>query len=184
MKDLIIKAKEGDSKAAEAIINKYMPLVMSEASKYHIPGYEFEDKVQHCILSIIKAINLYELNSNSFSSFLTTIVKRNNISLLREKIKHNREVQNTDVINNSKDVYSFTLEDQYIAYEIVSKLKDKIKELSEIEQLIVIEFYINRRQLKIIAKENNMSYPKTFEIKKRALIKLKKQMKSVYIDKV
>jgi DNA-directed RNA polymerase specialized sigma subunit len=38
MEELIIKAKKGDSMATEAIINKYMPLVISEASKYHIPS--------------------------------------------------------------------------------------------------------------------------------------------------
>ncbi len=184
MEDLIRKAKEGDSKATETIINKYMPLVLSEASKYHIPGYEFDDLVQHSILSIIKAINLYNINSNSFSSFLTTTVKRSNINLLKSKIKHYREIQNSININNLEGNYPFTVEDQYIAYEIVEKLSDCINELSYLEKMLIIEFYINRRPLKVIAKENNLKYQKAYEIKKSALNKLKRQMKSVYIDEL
>ncbi|SHH20204.1 sigma factor, partial [Clostridium grantii] len=122
MKDLIIKAKQGDSMATETIINKYMPLVISEASKYHIPGYEFEDIVQHSILSIIKAINLYNINSNSFSSFLAITVKRSNINLLKGTIKHYREVQDETILNNSIDLYGFTVEDEVIAYDMVDKL--------------------------------------------------------------
>lgn len=183
MEELIIKAKEGDNKAVEDIINQYMPLVLSEASKYHIPGYDFEDMVQHCILSIIKAINLYNINSNSFSAFLTTTVKRSNINLLKSKIKHYREVQSSTSIDNFEGNYSFTVEDQYIAYEIVEKLSDCINELSCLEKMLIIEFYINRRPLKVIAKENSINYQKAYEIKKSALNKLKKQIEVVYIDK-
>ncbi|SHH24453.1 sigma-70 family RNA polymerase sigma factor [Clostridium grantii] len=184
MKDLIIKAKEGDSIATETIISKYMPLILSEASKYHIPGYEFDDLVQHSILSIIKAINLYNINSNSFSSFLATTVKRSNINLLKSKIKHNREIQDSTNINNVEGNYPFTVEDQYIAYEIVEKLSEGINELSCLERMLIIEFYINRRPLKVIAMENSINYQKAYEIKKSALNKLKKQIEVVYIDKV
>jgi RNA polymerase sigma factor (sigma-70 family) len=97
MEELIIKAKKGDSIATEAIINKYMPLVISEASKYHLPGYEFDDIVQHSILSIIKAVMLYKIGAKSFSSFVSTTVKNNNINLLKGTIKHHKEVQNQSI---------------------------------------------------------------------------------------
>lgn len=183
MEELILKAKEGDSKATETIINKYMPLVLSEASKYHIPGYEFDDLVQHSILSIIKAINLYNINSKSFSSFLTTTVKRSNINLLKSKIKHYREVQSSTSIDNFEGNYSFTLEDEYIAYEIVEKLSECINVLPCLEKMLIVEFYMNKRPLKVIAKEYNLKYQKAYEIKKSALNKLKKQIEVVYIDK-
>jgi RNA polymerase sigma factor (sigma-70 family) len=176
MDNLIKKAQEGEEEALEQIINKYMPLVISEASKYHIPGYDFEDIVQHSILSIIKAINLYKLGSESFSCFLEVTLKRNNINLLKSKMKHNREIQKSNTLENLEDNYPFTLEDQYISYELVKKLRDNINKLSPIEKILIVDFYFNKKPLKDIAKENDLNYQKSYEIKKVALNKLKNQI--------
>ncbi|SHH72865.1 sigma factor [Clostridium grantii] len=124
MENLLKKAKNNDWKAIQEIINKYMPLVLSESSKYDIPGYDFEDIVQHSILSIIKSIKLYKTGLNSFDSFVVTNIKSNNTKLLKSKMKHNREIQNLNNMEISEESYVFTIGDQAIAYNLVESLSN------------------------------------------------------------
>ena len=69
MEKLIEKAKDKDEIATSEIIERFKYLILKEASKYYIPGYEFEDLVQHGYLSVIKAISMYKLGSNSFNGY-------------------------------------------------------------------------------------------------------------------
>ncbi|GAA0181113.1 hypothetical protein SH2C18_36920 [Clostridium sediminicola] len=126
MGNLLIKAKNNDSQSIQKIINKYMPLLISESLKYEIPGYDFEDIVQHNILSIIKSIKLYKLGSNSFDSFLEVNLKLNNMNLFKRKMKHNREIQNVNILESVEDNYLFTIEEQGIAYELTKRIRKNI----------------------------------------------------------
>ncbi|NFF31281.1 sigma-70 family RNA polymerase sigma factor, partial [Clostridium botulinum] len=65
MEEVIRKARGGDVKSINSIINKYKNFVFKKAAGYNIPGYDFEDLVQHGYLSIIKAIRMYKLGSSS-----------------------------------------------------------------------------------------------------------------------
>lgn len=123
MKELILRAKNGDSQAIEEIIKKYTPLAINEASKYHIPDYEFNDLVQHCYLSIIKAIKLYKIGSNTFGDYVLMSVRNNMKELLRHKIKHNRERPMSYDLRMNSTEYLFTIEDQVIAFEQIQTLR-------------------------------------------------------------
>lgn len=136
MENLLIKAKNNDGKSIKKIINTYMPLLISESSKYKIPEYDFEDIVQHNILSIIKSIKLYKLGSNSFDFFMEANLKLNNMNLFKRKMKHNREIQNANTIERVEDNYLFTIEEQGIAFELAKRIKKNInynKIISKIE---------------------------------------------------
>lgn len=174
MQELIKKAKDGDAIAVEQIIDKYTPLAINQASKYHIPSYEFEDLVQHCYLSIIKAIKLYEVETNSFSSFVARVVKNSMKDLLKCRIRHNREVPSSEYLENNVDEYLFTIEDQIIAYERLESVERALKKLPLENRKILIDFYIRRKKLKTIAEEMRVSYKKAFLLKKDAINKLKK----------
>jgi RNA polymerase sigma factor (sigma-70 family) len=174
MEDLIKKAQAGDEQAVEKIINKYMPLVISEASKYHIPGYDFEDIVQHSILSIIKSIMLYNVGSKSFSTFMSNTVKNNNINLLKGTIKHHREVQDQSILDNIIHGYGFTLEDEVIAHDMVDKLTEALNKLANMDKQVIVDFYIKRKKIKDIAKEYGVLEKEAYAMKKLAIKKLKR----------
>jgi RNA polymerase sigma factor (sigma-70 family) len=174
MDELIIRAKQGDASATEEIINNYMPLVINQACKYKIAGYEYEDLVQHSILSVIQAIQLYEIKHTSFASFVAKVVKNNNINLLLSKMKHNREVQSEEVIKDSLSNYYFTLEDEVIAYDMVKSLNEAINKLEHKDRKVLVDYYFKRKQLKIIAEELGLTYSQTHSLKKNALINIKK----------
>ncbi|GAA0180318.1 hypothetical protein SH2C18_30340 [Clostridium sediminicola] len=123
MKELILRAKNGDSQAIQQIIKKYTPLAIKEASKYHIPDYEFKDLVQHCYLSIIKAIKLYKVGTNPFGDYVTISVRNNMEEFVRHKVKHNRERPMSYDLRMNSTEYLFTIEDQVIAYEQIKTLR-------------------------------------------------------------
>ena len=92
MEKLVEKAKNKEIGATDAIIEKFKYLIFKESSRFHIPGYETEDLIQHSYLSVIKAIALYKLGSNSFNGYCINAIKMNLKALLKGEIKHFREV--------------------------------------------------------------------------------------------
>ena len=100
LESLVEKAKNGDRIALMDIIERYKFLIIRLAVSYHIPSYEFEDLVQQGYLSVIKAIGMYKLGSNSFNGYCINSIKTNFKALLKGKIKHYREVPNAEPIRH------------------------------------------------------------------------------------
>ena len=92
MEKLVEKAKNKDEVATGEIIEKFKYLILKEASRYHVPGYELEDLVQHGYLSVIRANAMYKLGSNSFYGYCICAIKMNFKALLKGEIKHFRGV--------------------------------------------------------------------------------------------
>ena len=179
MEELVRKAKAGDEAAIGEVINKYKYLIIKEASRYRIPSYEFEDLVQQGYLSVIKAIAMYKLGSNSFSGYCINSIKTNFKALLKGKIKHYREVPNEDPLSTSGTTtteYSFTLEDEVIAYEEVKRLYAALEKLDPQEREVVERFYLLEESLKEIACDGDKSYHQYARLKSKALEKLRKYM--------
>jgi len=117
MEKLVEKAKKSEEGASAEIIEKFKYLVYKEASRYHIPGYAMDDLIQHGYLSILKAIAMYKLGSNSFNAYCINSIRMNFKALLKGQIKHFREVPNNDMLDfDTAENYEFTLEDEVIAY--------------------------------------------------------------------
>ncbi|MGK0469381.1 MAG: RNA polymerase sporulation-specific sigma factor [Clostridium sp.] len=177
LESLVEKAKNGDRKSLMDIIERYKFLIIRLATNYYIPSYEFEDLVQQGYLSVIKAVNLYKLGSNTFDGYCIHSIRTNFKALLKGKIKHYREVPNAEPARQNAAVeYSFTLEDEVIAYDEVKRLYDALEKLTPFEKDIVERFYLLQESLKEIAcdgKGDNHYYDYV-RIKNKALKKLKK----------
>ena len=143
MEKLVEKAKNKENGVTEEIIEKFKYLIFKEASRYHIPGYELEDLVQHGYLSVIKSIAMYKLGSNSFNGYCINAIRMNYKALLKGEIKHFREVPNNDMLDfDNAGNYEFTLEDEVIAYEEVKKLYVSLETLEPFERRILERYYI------------------------------------------
>jgi RNA polymerase sporulation-specific sigma factor len=177
MEKLVEKAKTKDNGATEEIIEKFKYLIFKEASRYHIPGYELEDLVQHGYLSVIKAIAMYKLGSNSFYGYCINSIKMNFKALLKGEIKHFREVPNNEMLDfDTAGDYEFTLEDEVIAYSEVKKLYAALDKLEPLERAVIERYYILDQSLGEIACDSDKSYHQYARIKKKALEKLKSLM--------
>lgn len=173
---IIENAKEGDAGAINALIERYKYLIIKEAARYHIPGYDFEDVVQHGYLSVIKAVHKYRLGSNSADGYFINTIKNNFKDLLKGKVKHYREIPDDSLLDINTQSYEFTLEDQIIAYEQVKKLYEALDKLSEEDRDIIERFYLKGESLKEIACDMDEGYYKAVRIKEKALMELRELM--------
>ena len=174
MEKLVKRAKNGESGATETIIEKFRYLIFKESSRYHIPGYTTEDLIQHGYLSVIKAISMYKLGSNTFNGYCINAIKLNLRALLKGEIKHFREVPNSNMVDfDAEEHYEFTLEDEVIAYDEVEKLYTALNTLEPFERHILERYYIMGHSLTEIAATSDKSYHQYVRIKKKALEKLK-----------
>jgi RNA polymerase sporulation-specific sigma factor len=174
---LVEKSKNKEENATEQIIEKFKYLIFKEASKYYIPGYELEDLIQHGYLSVIKAISMYKLGSNSFNGYCITSIKMNFKALLKGQIKHFREVPSNEMLDfDTAGDYEFTLEDEVIAYEEVKKLYAALDKLEPLEREVIERYYILDEPLGEIACGSDKSYYQFARVKKKALEKLKSLM--------
>lgn len=175
LESLVEKAKNGDTIALMDIIGRYKFLILRLAGSYHMPSYEFDDLVQQGYLSVIKAVNMYKLGSNTFDGYCINSIRTNFKALLKGKIKHYREVPNEEPIkSNVAPEYSFTLEDQVIAYDEVKRLYAALEKLDPVERNVIERFYLEMDALKEIACDGEHTYYYYVNIKNRALKKLKK----------
>ncbi|WMJ81477.1 sigma-70 family RNA polymerase sigma factor [Clostridium sp. MB40-C1] len=178
MEDFIRKAKEGDRAAMVDIISKYKNLILKRASYYKVPGYDFEDLVQHGYLSVIKAVRMYKLGSNSYNGYIINAINLNFAALLKGTIKHYREVPDENILNKVKE-YEFTIEDEVIAYDEVKRIYKAIDKLEPLEREILEGYYLNDKRIKDIAEDKEIKYQKGIKIKRQALKKLRKMLEKL-----
>lgn len=177
MEKLVEKAKAKEGSATEDIIDKFKYLIFKEASRYHIPGFTFEDLIQHGYLSVLKAIAMYKLGSNSFYGYCINSIKMNFKALLKGQIKHFREVPNNDMLDfDTLGDYEFTLEDEVIAYDEVKKLYIALDKLDPVDCDIIERYYLLEQSLGEIACDSDKSYHQLARMKRKALDKLRELM--------
>ncbi|KOA78096.1 RNA polymerase sigma factor [Clostridium botulinum] len=177
MEEVIRKARGGDVKSINSIINKYKNFVFKKAAGYNIPGYDFEDLVQHGYLSIIKAIRMYRLGSSSYNGYFLNAISTNFAALLKGEIKHFREVPDDNILNKDEE-YEFTVEDEVIVYDQVKKLYEAMDKLQPLEREIISRYYINDESFKDIANDKKLLYDRTTYLRRRAIRKLRGMMEN------
>lgn len=171
MENLVKNAKEGDNDSMTIILNKFKYFIIKHAKKYVVPSHDFEDLIQHGFLSIIKAVQLYKLGSNNFTTYCSNAIINNFKALLKGHIKHYREVQNEAILNIQ--VYDFTLEDEVIAYDETKRAIKLLNSLPEEERNILSGVFLQNKTLKEVAATYDINYRQAVEIKRKALIKLR-----------
>ncbi|WP_288222074.1 sigma-70 family RNA polymerase sigma factor [uncultured Clostridium sp.] len=188
MKELLIRAKNNDTKAKEDIINMYYPLIIKEGKRIFLKNRSFEEIIQIGVLSLLKAINLYDLSRGvqSFSSYALWSIKNGYITLLRYEIKYNDEISLNTFCKDSDIEIIESLIDENIDIEnsIVNSLYNKniilaFNKLDYEEKDILNFLYIENEKpnLSKYCRLRNKDYYYCSCLKKRSLKKLKKLFK-------
>lgn len=179
MKNLIIKAKQGDKNALEEILKNFKPLINNTAMSFYIYGYEDEDIKQLAILAIIKAVDKFDITlSDSFPSYVKETVR----NTIYKEIDKATKVYFKDKI--SKEIATFidvkeivdentNIQEDYIKKEGKKDLEKAIGLLEEDERNLLKYLYIERKTLKDYAEKNNLEYYKARYIKDKIIKKLK-----------
>ena len=84
--DVVVKAKSGDLKALELLINSNLRFVISVAKKYQHNGLDFNDLINEGNLGLIKAAHKFdETKGFKFISFAVWWIRQSIIQAISEK---------------------------------------------------------------------------------------------------
>lgn len=174
--NILFKAKNHNKDAILFFIEKYQPLIRKYAFKYKLKSFDKDDLIQTGSISVITAINKYDLSkgSDSIDSYIINSIKNGFRNLARNQIKYNDESSlniPTDEDTEIEDLISdsFNLEEYIINSSMNDLLKNILKALSSDEyELIKIAYLTPNTTLYRYCIDHNWNYPK----KRRELLSL------------
>jgi RNA polymerase sigma factor (sigma-70 family) len=184
LSEIVKKAKEKDKDSMLTLINKYSPLVDKYSRIYKLKDYEKSDLKQEGNLTILNAINKFNLskNPNAFDGYTINSIKNRYGTLARTHIKRNTEsslnmISNNDdsceIINLIED--PLNIEENLIKSEEISSLYSALNTLSKEELTLIDVVYLKKsHSLLKYCEENNLPYHISRYKLKKSLEKLKK----------
>ena len=186
MEELIKKAKSKDNNAQEELINMYYPLIIKECKRVFLKNRTFEDLVQIGVISLLHALDLFDLSrrSKSFSSYALWSIKNGYITLIRSEAKYNDEISLNIPLFNAPDIEIYeSIVDENVDVEtevttsmISTEILSALNNLDDEEREIINFLYIENESpnLSKYARFKNKDYYYCSCLKVRALKKLKK----------
>ncbi len=66
----------GEYKYLQLLINRYMPYIISVASRYNVSGLDTEDFIQEGVMAIFSAVKTYSASKASFKTFVCLCINR------------------------------------------------------------------------------------------------------------
>lgn len=179
----IILAKSGHKDAMVEVIESFTPYVIKTARSLYIKGYEVKDLIQSGKVSIIKAVNMFDVDkSKNFTSYITNSITRNFYYLIRGNIKAASCCSLNSVNDGGQELIDNiaseeNLEERIIEDEEKAALKRAVEKLPEKYREIILWFYIENKTLDQYSKEKGIAYRTVKNRKKKALEKLKEMLK-------
>src|SRR5437867_6324286 len=94
---LVMRARNGDSKALDELIRRYQGFVRLKASSYFLAGGDSEDLVQEGLIGLYKAVRDFSPEKSSFRSFAELCVTRQIITAIKSATRFKHAPLNTYV---------------------------------------------------------------------------------------
>ena len=191
--ELCEKAKEGDGKAENYLLNKYKNLVRGKAKTLYLLGGDREDLIQEGMIGLFMAVRDFDKTKNaSFSTFANLVCERRMYNAIKagqagKNIPLNTyislyagqtEGENSDdikLINNLRANSHLEPEGFVVDKENTVFLLEKLSEvLSKLEEE-VLDFYLSGKDYVEIAEALERS-PKSID---NALVRIKAKFKNI-----
>jgi RNA polymerase sporulation-specific sigma factor len=94
---LVMRARNGDPKALDALIRRYHGFVRLKASSYFLAGGDSEDLIQEGLIGLYKAVRDFSPEKASFRSFAELCVTRQIITAIKTATRFKHAPLNTYV---------------------------------------------------------------------------------------
>src|ERR671935_1247997 len=95
---LVVRARNGDQRALDALIRRYTGFVRLKASSYFLAGGESDDLVQEGLIGLYKAVRDFRTDKEtSFRSFAELCVTRQIITAIKTATRYKHAPLNTYV---------------------------------------------------------------------------------------
>ena len=136
-KEYLIKAKAGDIKARNKLVEHNLRLVAHIIKKYYGVSGDQDDLVSIGTIGLIKAINTYDLNKNiKLSSYASRCFENEILMYFRNQKKTSQNVSLEDAVDTDKDGNALRLMDLLSVEENFDDVLDKKMNLQKIHKYI------------------------------------------------
>ncbi|MBE6809898.1 MAG: sigma-70 family RNA polymerase sigma factor [Ruminococcaceae bacterium] len=140
---LIELINSGEYKYLQFLINRYMPYIISVASRYNAGGLDTEDFIQEGVLAIFSAVKSFDSEKASFKTFVTLCIDRAMSTALSRATGAAKHIPDSLIspIDDVEVADTNSPESIIIEKENYDALANSIKkELSDFEYRILCEF--------------------------------------------
>lgn len=166
----------GEYKYLQLLINRYMPYIISVASRCNVSGLDTEDFIQEGILAIFSAVKTFDPDKASFKTFVYLCINRA-ISSALARVSGNAKHIPDGLISPIDDIVitdNNSPENILIEKESFNALENALKEqLSDFEYQVLCEF-LNGKSYSEIAASLVVSVKSVDNALKRIRTKIKK----------
>ena len=166
---LILRVRNGDSVAFEAICEQFKPLILSMVNKYMLSCEEDnrDDLLQEAKMAIYNAILTYDTNqtSVSFGYYAKRCIRNRLLSYLRKL--HSKKRQKIAEMNEEQA--QDTPQDTILQYEILSQAKDILSAY----EMKILKMYISGLR----AKEISVAIGKSEKSVNNAIYRIRTKLK-------
>lgn len=184
IESLVKEAKNGCNVAKTEIIKRFRPFIIKRAKEVYIKNYDMEDLIQIGNLSILRAINNYNLEKGNFVSYVTFAINNNFNYEIRRKSKERFESSLNKVVEEGVEFLglisdNIDLEENIIEKEKFEYLKYALMELRLDERELIVSVYIHEVKIKDYAEKNGIKYGTALKRKRTALTKLRNKLRNL-----
>lgn len=189
--EYLIKAKNGDIKARNKLVEHNLRLVAHIIKKYYATSADHDDLVSIGTIGLIKAINTFKVDKNiRLSSYASRCIENEILMHFRNNRKSSQDLSLNETIDTDKDGNSLTLIDVLsVDYDFADDLDLKLKskklgeyinsELDDREKKVIIMRYgldgKNPLTQREVADKLDISRSYISRIEKKALQNLKRK---------
>ena len=141
---LMLRVKQGDRSAFEALVEKYQQPVMNLIYRMLADPAEAEDIAQHVFLQVFKSAHRYEVSAK-FSTWLFTIARNLSLNEIRRRSRHRADSLDETAPDNDEqplrqieDYKTFSPPDALLQSELEQKIERALAELPEKQRTAIL----------------------------------------------
>src|ERR1043165_2585945 len=134
---LMLRVKQGDRDAFEALVEKYKQPVMNVVYRTLADATEAEDLAQHVFLQVYKSAHRYKVSAK-FSTWLFTIARNLCLNEIRRRSRHPAESldqtfadDESHPVHQVEDRKNFSAPENMLQSELQEKISSALAQLPE-----------------------------------------------------
>jgi RNA polymerase sporulation-specific sigma factor len=179
--DLLAKARKGDTKSTQLIIEKLNPLIISSIRRYYNKIMDYDDLIQEGRLVVLECIKDYDESKGVYFlgyvkiklKFLYLNKHKEKITLsLNTSIGEDEDQELIDVLESEDG----EILEEILKTEELEEIRYALASLTERQREVIIYFYFEGYSIPEIAKRMGVTYRTIVNTKTNALEKMKRQM--------
>lgn len=185
VEQLVRQAQGGDKGAMEELMKAFKNYIYKSAMHIYVSGYDQEDLMQLGYMTVMKAVEKYDVSRSNFINYVTLAITNNFRALIRNRAKENavgsldadlgEGFSIIDILQDEK----VNIEEDYVNEELGKILEEAIEGLPFKLQEIIKYVYIDEKgNFKEYAKEYEINYNTVIKRKNLAFEKLGRALKA------